>query len=416
MKVAVIGAGVAGLTAAWLLQDVHEVTLFEKETRLGGHVRTVAVPHAGGESVTVESGFEFFAADSYPTFTRLLRLLQVPLRRYPMTYTLYSASSSPVYLLPPKRDRPFWPALAPRSLANLLQLEVLLHRAAGLVERCDTTVTIDEFVAGFPSTIAFRSQFLYPLLIGGWGFPLAEFRRMAAYNVLKYMVSMRPEGIAPRRFSEICGGNAAYIAALREAMPQVAFRCGATIRQICRSPAGGLTVSDANGTQNFDHLVVATNARDACQLLHKLEQAEAQRAVLSQFRYFRTVIAVHGDSRFMPCDRRHWSVFNIRWSPERSLATVWKHQHARIPLFRSWLAPDDPPPQPLYDMTHYEHPAMDVEHFAAQRRLAALQGRDNLWFAGLYTHDIDSHESAVRSAVLVAHQLAPQSPKLALLQ
>jgi predicted NAD/FAD-binding protein len=413
VRVGIIGAGVAGLTAAWLLQDEHEVTLLEKQPRLGGHAHTVEVQHAG-ETIPAESGFEFFAEEGYPTFSKLLHLLHVRLRRYPMTFTLYSAKSGRAHLLPPSRTGFFfWPTLAPRSLAYLVQFAFLLRRAEELVTRRDTAVTIQEFIERFPFSPAFRAAFLYPFLGGGWGFPLPEFRRMAAYNVLKYLVVLRPVGLTPRAFSEVAGGIATYVAALRAAMPRVTIRAGADIRHVRRCSGGFTAVDAAGNAYNFEHLVFATNAVEAGRLLRGVDGAEAERAVLHRFRYLRSTIAVHGDRRFMPREQRHWSVFNIRWSPERSLGTVWQQHRASIPLFRSWMAPDDPTPEPLYHMTHYDHPAMDVEHFAAQRKLAVLQGRHNLRFAGLYAHDIDSHESAVRSAVFIARQLAPGSPHLA---
>src|SRR5712671_422912 len=102
VRVAVIGGGVSGLAAAWLLQDDHDVTLIEKEPRLGGHANTIEVSHRG-KHIRVESGFEFFSEEIYPAFGRLLRALRVPLRRYPMTYTLYFEDSSKVHVLPPKR-------------------------------------------------------------------------------------------------------------------------------------------------------------------------------------------------------------------------------------------------------------------------------------------------------------------------
>lgn len=415
MRVAVIGAGAAGLTAAWLLQDEHEVTLIEKELRLGGHAHTVTAQH-NGETIHAESGFEFFVEQGYPAFSRLLQALRVPLRRYLMTVTLYLENSGTVHLLPPKRpEHFFWPVFAPRSLAYLLQFEFLLRRGARLVARRDTDVTIGDFVARFPFSASFCAEFLYPIMNGGWCFPLEEFERMSAYNVLKYLVLLRPDGLKPRALNEIEGGAAAYVAALRAAMPRVTVQRGSTV-QCIRRHASGFGVVDAGGeARDFDHLIFATNAADARRLLHGVDGAEAERAALGRFRYFLTSIAVHGDRRFMPPEERHWSVFNIRWSKGRSFSTVWKQQRTSAPLFRSWLAPGDPLPEPLYDLTHYDHPAVDRDHFEAQRQLAALQGRRNLWFAGLYTHDIDSHESAVQSAIHVARQLAPASSNLALL-
>jgi predicted NAD/FAD-binding protein len=249
--------------------------------------------------------------------------------------------------------------------------------------------------------------------MGGWCNPYRNFQRMSAYNVLKYLVLHRPEGLKPREFSEIDGGTAAYIAALRGALTRASVLSGIEIRCI-RSAAGVYEMIDAGGNrQQFDHLIFATNALQAYSLLRCIPEAAPQCAVLSRFRYFPTLIAVHGDRRLMPPEKSQWSVFNVRCSEEGSFTTVWKQQQTQAPVFKSWVNSAAPPPEPLYELTRYEHPLVDAEHFRAQQSLAELQGQSNLWFAGAYTYDIDSHESAVESAIHVARRLAPGSPNLA---
>ena len=304
--------------------------------------------------------------------------------------------------------------MRPVPLAYLLQFDFLLRRAARLVQQRNPGISIGDFVARFPFPSSFCNEFLYPLMNGGWCFPPDEFRRMSAYNVLKYFVIMRPDGLEPRTLSEIVGGTAAYVAALRDAMPRVIVQNGSKIEAIRRRGRGFTVVDGAGDARDFDHLVFATNALEAGRLLQGVDGAEAERAALGRIRYLRSSIAVHGDRRFMPPEERHWSVFNVRSSGERSLITVWKQQRTSAPIFRSWVARDAPLPEPLYELTHYDHPSMDIAHFQAQGQLASLQGRHNFWFAGLYMHDIDSHESAVESAIHIARQLAPGSKHLAL--
>lgn len=412
MKVAVIGGGSAGLAAAWLLQDDHEVTLLERQERLGGHAHTVDVQH-NGRTVQVESGCEFFNDEAHPTFCRLLGILGVPLRRYPVTFSVYLEHSGIAHVLPPKRpDGFFWPALAPGSLMCLLQFEIFLRRGARLVEKQDTSMSIGEFVARFRFTRRFRDEFLYPFMVGGWCIPLVDFRRLAAYNVLKYIGLNRARGLAPREFTEVVDGTSAYVSAICGRMHRVTVRSGAEIRCIRRSGCGFLIVDSNGEPHEFQHVVFATNAADARGLLHCVDETEEQQAILSRFRYFSTWIAVHGDMRFMPPGKRHWSVFNIRWRQDRSQSTVWKQQETGAPIFKSWVDRDAPLPDPLYHLTRYEHAIIDAEYLQAQRSLAAVQGRLNLWFAGVYTHDIDSHESAILSAIHVARQLAPRSRNL----
>ncbi|HEY1338680.1 MAG TPA: FAD-dependent oxidoreductase [Bryobacteraceae bacterium] len=412
MRIGVIGAGAAGLTTAWLLRDDHQVTLIEKQKRLGGHAHTIEVQQ-DGVTARAESGFEFFIEEVCPRFGRLLRALDAPLRRYPMTFSLYREDSGTIHLMPPKHGNGYhWPAFAPRSLAYMLQFEWFSRQAARLVEERDLRVSIGDFVQRVPLSRAFREDFLFPFMMGGWCIPPTDFQRMSAYDVLKFLVLHRPEGVAPREFSEIDGGTAAYVATLRGALGGARVLSGVEIRCIRRSGAA-YVVADASGQcMEFDHLVFATNAPEASRMLTCVDEAAAQRAVLNSFRYFSTSIAIHGDRRVMPPNPSHWSVFNVRSSKQHSLTTVWRQQRTRLPLFKSWVAEGGPLPEPLYQLTRYEHPFVDAEHFRTQRSLAELQGRSNLWFAGAHTHDIDSHESAIESAVRVARLLAPKSRNL----
>ena len=421
MRIGVIGAGAAGLTTAWLLQNDHEVTLLEKQGRLGGHAHTIEV-HQDGATARVESGFEFFIEEVCPAFSRLLHMLQAPLRRYPMTFSLYNERSGAIHLMPPKRgSRYHWAAFAPRSLSNMLQFERFLRQAAHFVVRQDYSVSIGDFIARFQLSPRFQEEFLLPFLMGGWCIPCRDFQQMSAYDVLKYLVLHRPEGMEPREFSEIGGGTAAYVAALRGALTRTAVFAGFEIRCIrraaTRAESGerrGYQVIDADGNcKEFDQLVFATNALEAGRLLRCLSEAGPQRDVLGRFRYFSTSIAIHGDRRFMPPEESHWSVFNVRWSKQGSFTTVWRQQRAPFPVFKSWVNSAAPLPEPLYELTRYEHVFTDGEHFRTQQDLAALQGQSNLWFAGAHTHDIDSHESAVKSAIHVARRLAPGSGNLA---
>jgi len=135
------------------------------------------------------------------------------------------------------------------------------------------------------------------------------------------------------------------------------------------------------------------------------------RRQLSRFEYFDTAIAIHGDRRLMPQNESDWSVVNARWDGEHSALTVWDPGRG-LPVFKSWVTFDERMPQPLYALARYEHGRVTPDYFDAQRRLRALQGAEGVWLAGLYTHDADSHESAIRSAVTVAQCLAPDSSRL----
>jgi predicted NAD/FAD-binding protein len=411
-RVGIVGAGAAGLCAAWLLEEDHDVTVFEAADRLGGHAHTIEVEQAG-ERVGIDAGFEFFSAGMFLTFTRLLTRLGVPMRQYPLTATYYTADNRYVCLLPPLRDgRLVWSAFRPRQVMDLLQLAYALHRAGPIMRARDATVTVDHFLASLPVARSFKRDFLKPFLLAGWCVAPEEFGEFSAYDVLSYSYWHRPAGLTPYAWTEVVGGTQTYVRMLAKALTRAVVHTASPVVRLTRRGTGYDLQTASGSAYDFDHVILATNAQAAKQLLAEVEGAEEVRQVLGQIEYFRTAIAVHGDARLMPADRRHWSVVNTRYDGRYSANTVWKGWKSRQPIFRSWVTFEPHMPEPLYALAHFDHPKVNAAYFDAQPRLAAAQGRQQLWLAGAYLQDVDCHESAILSAVSIARRLAPHSARL----
>jgi predicted NAD/FAD-binding protein len=406
MRVAIIGAGAAGLTTAWLLDPCHEVVLFEKSARLGGHVDTVQVER-NGERLAVEAGVEFVGEAMSPTFSRLLGLLGVAIRHYPVTITIHHAARRRPSLLPPVRGcHGLSSLLRPSQLLELLRLRRFQGYAARVVDARDPSPTLEALLNGSALPPSFRDGLLYPLLLACWDVEMDELKQFSAYDVLKYLVLV---GRVAPHWTEVEGGMGAYIDALTRALTRAEVRPGTGIDRITRRGDRYIVESADGQAREVDQVVVATNAAEASQLLARLEGAEERCRELREIEYFKTTIAVHGDRRWMPARDRDWSLVNIRYDGVHSANTVWK---GGAPVFRSWITHETRPIEPLYAVRTYEHPKPTPRYFLAQRRLAARQGEHGLWLAGLYTHDIDCHESAILSAVTVVQRLDPGAPNL----
>ncbi len=415
MRIGIIGAGGAGLATAWLLEEQHEVTLYEHEARLGGHAHTVDV-EIDGRVVPVEAGFQFFGdGATYATFNRLLDALGVPRRSYAATMALTHEPDGRTIALPPWRGGPVWRSLTPRALADMIRFRRFLAGVPEFLARRDTSITTAEYIEAQRLPASFTERFLYPLLLSFWCVEPDDLRAFAAYNTLHYLAGAAAGGRRPPRQSTIAGGLRAYVDALAGDLRRTDVRIGTAAVRVERSGEGFVVHTADGGRDEFDRVVVATNAKQALGLLGDIEGVDAARAQLSCFEYFDTTIAVHGDARLMPPDRAAWSVVNVRWDGAHSQNTVWDPERA-LPVFRSWVTYDERMPQPLYAVATYEHGKVTPAYFDAQRELQRLQGDAGVWLAGLYMADADSHESAVRSAVAVARGLAPGSARLAALE
>lgn len=416
VKVGIIGGGAAGLTAAWLLDNNCEVVLFEKSDHLGGHAHTIYVPYSG-KKIPIEIGFEFFNAVLFPHFMNLLKLLNVPITPYPLTYTFHSKQDNNTLVLPPIHNGTFaWHALRPHNLLTLLQFNYFMLKAKKIIKTHNDAIGLEQFADTLMLSKRFKNNFLYPFLGAGWGASLDDFKTFAAYDIAKW-IAQTPISLWPPQWFEVTNGTSAYIETLAQQLHKTTIKISTSIQHIALTNASYVITETNGATSTVDHLIFATNPQQACLLLKDFKQGESASLILKQMHYFPATVAVHGDQRFMPQNKTDWSVANVTYDGINSTLTVYKQQKTDIPLFRSWIAQGDPNlPEPLYAIEHFQHQKVTPAFFKAQKELKAVQGLHNLWFAGHHTHDIDSHESALVSAILIAQKLAPQSQRLAALQ
>jgi predicted NAD/FAD-binding protein len=409
MRIGVIGAGVSGLVTSWLLQEAHEVVLFERNDHLGGHAHTLVVRHEG-HVIPVDTAFQHFSHQMYPMFVRLLDLLGVPMRRFPVACTFHAKRQGSYLVMPPPLDlHHLQRTLQPNSLATLLQMRQAILTAAQLDAANDWTTTVGEFIDELRLTSGFKTDFFSPFLTALLGTSLADSRRMSARAALRYPVHHQPATpLRPFDFLEIEGGVATYVQALAARLGRTDVRLGAKIRDV-RREGGRYVVQEGAGLETFDHLVVAAPARDATLLLRGLPGTEALTDALGSIEYIETRIAVHSDPSYMPPQRAAWSAVNMMYDGRSSEISMWPGHRAGVDVFKSWVTHQGTTPRQLHQLYSYFHPLMTPAYFHAQARLAKRQGEAGLWLAGSYTQDIDSHESGVRSAMEVAERLLPQS-------
>jgi predicted NAD/FAD-binding protein len=410
MRIGIIGAGVSGMTAAWLLQHDHRVTLIEKAPRLGGHVETVPVT-VEGTTVHAELGPRFFFDSAYPYFLALLRLLAVPIDWIDARVSFTEVALGHTIALPPRSPRHVASLLrSPRLVRHVVSLRRLIKEQPAIAARRDFSLSFGRHLAqaGYPAS--FGPEFAYPFFAACWGAPLDRLPDFPVYSLLKGM----PRGEKPG-FYEIQGGMSRYVRALRDELTAVDIRLGAGIRRIGRGVHQDerFHVEDEHGARHsFDRLIVATSARDAANLLRGVPAVAGMQATVASFRHFETEIVIHGDPSFMPPDRRDWSHNNLFLDGESAWMSDWQGLGEDVPVFRSWLPEGRALPRPLYGRRSFHHLLMSPENAFLQRRIAALQGTAGLWVTGMYAVDVDNHESALLSALVPVHALAPRAQNL----
>ncbi|MFG2885657.1 NAD(P)/FAD-dependent oxidoreductase [Streptomyces sp. NPDC048297] len=412
-RTAVIGSGVAGLTAAHILARAHHVTLYEADDRLGGHAHTHSLTAPDGRTHRVDSGFIVHNRRTYPNLLRLFRELGVATQESEMSMSVRCEGCGLEYA----GARGFRGLLAqPRNTLRVPYLRMLaevprFHRAARrlLATGADDTLALGAFLdrAGFSPY--FRAHFMTPVVSAVWScdaetalkYPAAYlFRFLAHHGMLS--VSGAPV------WRTVTGGAGTYVERIAARLHEV--RAGTPVRSVLRH-ADGADVTAADGTTaSYDHVVVAAHPDQALRLL--ADATPAEKGVLGAFHYSRNVTLLHTDASLLPRAsgaRASWNYLMpaCRAGADRVRVSYGMNRLQRLDTEQTYvvtLGGQDrvDPAQVLARMT-YEHPVYTPESVAAQRRLPELTTAVTA-FAGAY-HGWGFHEDGCRSGVEAAAAL-----------
>jgi predicted NAD/FAD-binding protein len=407
-RIAVVGTGISGMSAAWLLSQRHDVTVYERDGRLGGHSNTVEVDTPDGV-VPVDTGFIVYNEKTYPNLTALFAHLDVPTHPSEMSFAVslkegeleYSGSS--LNGLFAQRSNVF----RPRFWSMLNDLWRFYREAPRDLSSLDDLSSLEQYLdAGYYGEV-FRSDHLLPMAAAIWSaspglmlqYPAASFIRFHDNHGLLRLRN-RPQ------WRTVAGGSRTYVDALTHRFKD-AVRLANGVTAIRRQPEG-VEVRDCSGrADHFDDVVIATHADQALALLE--QPTTQERNLLGAFRYSQNRAVLHSDPALMPQRKAAWASWNYiggKGTAETPTVTYWMNALQHLATAQNLFVTLNPlvEPQQVLREEHYDHPIFDAAAMGAQRRLWSLQGGNHTWFCGSY-FGAGFHEDGLQSGLAVAETL-----------
>jgi predicted NAD/FAD-binding protein len=409
----VVGSGIAGLSAAWLLSQRHDVSVFEKDGWAGGHANTVDVDTPFGP-VAVDTGFICFNRPNYPNLTALFEHLGVPTKATSMSFAAsvrggqIEYSSADINGLIGHRGN----LIRPRFWFMLRDIVRFYAKARTMADGAHLDgITLGAFLDREGYSRGLVEDHVLPMCAAIWSTSAKDIRD---YPLRAYLRFFSNHGLLDigeqQRWHTVEGGSRTYVGKLTASFAD-RIALASPARSIRRDGEGVTVIDGAGLAHRFDDVVIAAHADDALGLLADADGEE--RRLLGAFRYTQNRAVLHDDPALMPRRRRVWASWNYiggrEEAGERPLCVSYWMNHLqgldpRQPLFVTLNPIREPRPGTVKAEFDYAHPLFDAAALKAQEELWSLQGRRNTWFCGSY-FGYGFHEDGLQAGLAVAEQL-----------
>jgi predicted NAD/FAD-binding protein len=406
MKIAVVGAGISGLTAAALLNPEHEIAVFEAEAYPGGHSHTVDLTLAG-KTYPVDTGFIVFNELNYPNFVRLLKKIDVPWQNSSMTFSVkclktgleYRPSSLNTFFVQRRN------LLKPWFCKMILEIFRFRRESEALLRDDGLEPTLGEYLSRNRYSRGFRDYFIVPMGAAIWSVHPDKLQAVPARFFAQFFknhgflkVRNQPQWLTVR------GGSRSYVEALTKPF-QGKIRLRTPVARIRRHPESVEVAPREGPPERFDRAIIAVHSDQALNLL--ADPSAEEEKILSALPYQENQTVLHTDDSVLPRNlsaRASWNYHLPRDPQDRVFLTYSMNRLQSIPAPAEICVTLNPPagidPGRVHFQTVYHHPRFSVEALRAQREHDRLNGVRRTYFCGAYW-GYGFHEDGVNSALTV---------------
>ena len=410
MKVAVIGSGISGISAAEHLSDKCDVTLFEKNSKVGGHADTHTID-IYGHKVDVDTGFIVFNPDNYPRFLELLQKYDVEFQDSDMSFAVsnrltgleYNATSISK-LFCQKRN-----LLNIKFYRMIADISRFYREAPSLLDDKDNTMSLGSYLKANKYGQYFVEEHIIPMASALWSGKADLIMDFPARYLVAFMCNHKMMQMTERpTWKTIVGGSKNYLNAIvNNASLKVSLNC--SIKKVKRNHEGCVVEFSDGSHERFDKIIFACHSNQALRLLEQPSETESQ--VLSAIRYQRNEVCLHRDTATLPRNKSAWASWNvIKDESSKEQCTVSYYMNllqslpTKEPVIVSLNMNEKIDPDKVWKYLEYDHPVYTQETIEAQQFWSQLQGGMNSYYCGAYW-GWGFHEDGAKSGFEAAHSL-----------
>ncbi len=412
-KIAIIGSGISGLSAAYLLSKKYNVYLFEKNNRLGGHTRTINVDESS-RKISIDTGFIVFNEKNYPDLTKFFQLLKIDYRDSDMSFAVSNKLPNIEY-----SGKTFFTLFA--NFNNLFSIKFYkmifeikkFYKICNNLEinKSNSKLTLDDFLNKHEFSDYLKNYHILPMISSIWSsniddvkkFPLITFINFFKNHAL-FKFKNRPQ------WKFIFGGSNQYIKKLTN-LNTFKYFTNFKIFKIIRDNNIITIVDEDNNSNSFNKLIFATHGNQILPLLDNPSDKEID--VFNKFKYSNNTAYLHTDSSLMPGSKLAWSSWNFlnKSIGKKFTLTYWMNLLQNLPTNKNYFVTVNPfkVPKNIINQTTFEHPIYSLETLNAQKEVMKIQGLNNTYFCGSYL-GYGFHEDGIQSAAYISKLLGCNLP------
>lgn len=417
MKLAVIGSGIAGNSAALALARRHDVTLYERRDRPGGHSATVDLDY-DGVHIPVDTGFIVYNTNNYPLLTKLFEHLGIQTTSTTMSFSVsldqgrFEWCGDTIRTIFAQKSNLFSPGFF-MMLGDILRFNSLAKRDLEAGTLCG--ITFGDYIRSRGFSTRLRDDYIVPMTAAIWSTPAARMLDFPAESLVRFLDNHRLIQLRRPCWRTVTGGSRNYVNALLNEFPGTLLLDNPVERIIRQNGKVYVTGQDGH-TRQFDGVVMASHSDQTLKMLADCDSEET--SVLSSIPYRPNRVWLHRDPSLMPRRKDAWAAWNYLGtkkpgSTREITVTYWMNKLQNINTDYPIFITLNPQTEPREDLTFatfdYSHPQFDAAALAAQARLPAIQGRNNTWYCGAWTR-FGFHEDGLASGLHAASLLGCKAP------